>query len=198
MKNASRIFSVLVLALIVGVGVSWNDNVANAGAGQRAGANSNPISPGTYRIAVVNRKQVFDEYNKQKSEWTSLEKEREQKQAVVDRQSDAIEADKKKLAEDKSLTQAQKEALALKIQEDTLDYQNAFQKLQNEINMRADKFFAAMMRDVDAAVQEIGSEGNYHLIFEADPNPRSGSAVLYFSATIDITSQVVEKLNSGR
>jgi hypothetical protein len=48
---------------------------------------------------------------------------------------------------------------------------------------------------VDEAVRLIGSEGNYHLILEADPDPRSGSAVLHFSATIDITPQVIVRLN---
>lgn len=198
MKNATRLFSVLAIAAIAAAGFSWKIDIANAGPGNRGGTNAAPIRPEAYRIAVVHRKKAFDEYNKQKQEWAKLEKEREVKQAEVDKQSDAINEAQKKLSEDKDMSQADKEALALKIQEDTLDYQNAFQKLQNEINVQANKFFATMMEDVDAAVQSIGSEGNYHLIFEADPNPRSGTAVLYFSATIDITPQVIQRLNGGR
>lgn len=199
MKNATRIMSVLAILVVTVTGFSWKLDVANAGPGKRGGAAAAaPIRPEAYRIAVVNRKKAFDEYNKQKSAWATLEKEREAKQAVVDRQSDAITAATEKLKADKTMEQADKEAAALKIQEDTLDYQNAFTKLQNEINVQANKFFATMMEDVDAAVQAIGNEGNYHLIFEGDPNPRSGGAVLYFSATIDITPQVISKLNGGR
>jgi len=191
-------FSVLALVAVAAGGFLWKLDVASAGAGNRESANAAPIRADAYRIGVVNRKKVFDEYNKQKAQWSALEKEREKKQAIVDEQSKAIEAQQKRLAEEKNLSQADKEALALKIQQDTLDYQNAFQKLQTEINAQANKFFAQMMEEVDAAVQQIGSEGNYHLIFEADPNPRSGTAVLYFSPTIDITSEVVQRLNGGR
>lgn len=198
MKNATRILSVLAILAMTITGFAWNLNFANAGTGKSKGANAAPIRPEAYRIAVVNRKQAFDEYNKQKQSWAKLEKEREAKQAVVDKQSDAIIANQKKLVEDKAMSQADKEALAIKIQEDTLDYQNAFQKLQNEINLEADKFFASIMTEVDAAVQAVGSAGNYHLVFEADSNPRSGGAVLYFSATIDITPQVIQQLNGGR
>lgn len=197
MKNSTRILSVLAILAVTLTGLSWNLKSASAGTG-KAGANAAPIRPESYRIAVVNRKQAFDEYNKQKTSWAKLQKEREAKQAVVDKQSDAIIAAQKRLAEDKKMSQAEKETLAIKIQEDTLDYQNAFQKLQNEINLEADKFFASIMTEVDAAVQAVGSAGNYHLVFEADPNPRSGGAVLYFSATIDITPQVIQQLNGGR
>lgn len=197
MKNATRILSVLTILAIALTGFSWKIGIANAGPGKRA-VNAAPIRPDAYRIAVVNRKKVFDEYNKQKESWGKLEKEREQKQAKVDKLADAINKERKTLTEDKTISQTDKETRALKLQEDTLDYENAFRKLQNEINVQADKFFSRMMKDVDAAVQAVGSEGNYHLIFEADPNPRSGGAVLYFSATIDITPQVVQHLNGGR
>ncbi len=198
MKNATRIFSVLAVCAIALTGFSWKLDIANAGPGKRDAAAAAPIRPEAYRIAVVNRKKAFDDYKKQQTEWGALEKELEAKQAAADRQSDAINAAQKKFAEDKSLTQEQKEAMALKIQEDMLDYQTAFKKLQNEIDVAAKKFFDTMMKDVDAAIQTIGNEGNYHLIFESDPNPQARSAVLYFSATIDITPQVVALLNGGR
>lgn len=197
-KNITRTLSVIAILAIALTGFSWKISTANAGPGKRATAANAPIRPEAYRIGVVNRKKAFDDYEKQQAAWAKLEKERETKQAVVDKQSDAIIAAQKKLAEDKTMSQTDKETVALKIQEDTLDYQNAFQKLQNEINVRANRFFADMMKEVDASVQAVGSAGNYHLIFEADPNPRSGSAVLYFSATIDITPQVIQHLNSGR
>ncbi len=196
-KNAARIGSVVVLTAIALTGFTWNLNVANAGPGKRGDA-ATPIRAEAYRIAVVNRKKAFDEYKKQQIEWASLQKELDAKQKVADQQSDAINAAQKKFAEDKSLTKEQKEAMALKIQEDMLDYQTAFKKLQNEIDIAAKKFFDTMMKDVDAAVQAVGNEGNYHLIFEADPNPASGTAVLFFSATIDVTPQVIQKLNGGK
>jgi Skp family chaperone for outer membrane proteins len=91
------------------------------------------------------------------------------------------------------LSDQQKQDLRDKIESDFRKYQTEFKRLQGEIDSKSRKFFARMMEDIDAAVKEIGVSENYHLIFEADP--KSPTTVLYYSTTIDITSEVITRLN---
>ncbi len=149
-----------------------------------------------YKIGVVDRKQVFDDYNKQKEEWKALEAEKKDLQAEIDKLSDSITADKKRLEEGTGMTEEQKTELRDKIESDFRMYQTEFKRLQGEIDSKSRKFFLRMMEDIDAAIKEIGANENYHLILEGDPKVPNPS-VLYYSSTIDITSKVVERLNRG-
>ena len=151
---------------------------------------------GQYKIAVVNRKEVFDNYDKQKREWGDLEAEKKKLQDQIDQLSNTISADKKKLEDSAStMSEEQQQQLRDKIESDYRRYQTEFKRLQGEIDSKSRKFFGRMMEDIDAAVKEIGVSENYHLIFEADS--KSPTTVLYYSATIDITPEVITRLNKG-
>ncbi|GMV94513.1 MAG: hypothetical protein AMXMBFR82_42910 [Candidatus Hydrogenedentota bacterium] len=147
-----------------------------------------------YKIAVVDRKEVFDNYEKQKREWAELESEKKQLQDQIDSLSNTITADKDRLeSQASSMSEEQQQQLRDKIESDYRKYQTEFKRLQGEIDSKSRKFFARMMEDIDAAVNQIGANENYHLIFEADS--KSPTSVLYYSETIDITSRVIARLN---
>ncbi|MCC6697467.1 MAG: OmpH family outer membrane protein [Candidatus Hydrogenedentes bacterium] len=163
---------------------------------EKAAAAQAAPAGGQYKIAVVNRKQVFDNYDRQKREWDALEAEKKQLQTKIDALSDSITADKKKLEEGTGMTDEQKTTLRDKIESDYRMYQAEFKRLQGEIDSKSRKFFGTMMEDIDKAINAIGVAENYHLIFEADP--KSPTSVLYFSTTIDITTKVTDKLNGKK
>ncbi len=163
-------------------------------AAQQSGDSANASAAVPYKIAVVNRKEVFDNYDKQKREWQDLEAEKKKLQDQIDALSDTITAEKKRLEDEgDSMSEEDKTNLRDKIESDYRKYQTEFKRLQGEIDSKSRKFFGRMMEDIDAAVVEIGNAENYHLIFEADP--KSPTSVLYYSSTIDITSKVIERLN---
>lgn len=148
-----------------------------------------------YKIAVVDRKEVFDNYDKQKKEWADLEAEKKKLQDQIDTLSNTITADKERLeSQTSSMSEEQQQQLRDKIESDYRKYQTEFKRLQGEIDSKSRKFFARMMEDIDAAITAIGTAENYHLIFEADS--KSPTSVLYYSETIDITSRVIARLNS--
>lgn len=152
-------------------------------------------SAGQFKIAVVDRKEVFDNYDKQKREWGALEAEKKQLQEQIDTLSETITKDKERLeSQGSTMSEEQRQELRDKIETDYRKYQTEFKRLQGEIDSKSRKFFARMMEDIDAAVVAIGTSENYHLIFEADS--KSPTSVLYYSETIDITSRVVARLNS--
>jgi Skp family chaperone for outer membrane proteins len=167
---------------------------ASALANAQESSGAAKASAGQFKIAVVDRKVVFDSYDKQKREWEALELEKKTLQDQIDKLSNTITADKEKLENASSnLSDQQKQDLRDKIESDFRKYQTEFKRLQGEIDSKSRKFFARMMEDIDAAVKEIGVSENYHQIFEADP--KSPTTVLYYSTTIDITSEVITRLN---
>ena len=163
---------------------------------EKAAAAQAAPAGGQYKIAVVDRKQVFDNYERQKKEWGALEAEKKQLQDQIDALSNSITADKEKLEKGTGLTDEQKTELRDKIESDYRKYQAEFKRLQGEIDSKSRKFFATMMVDIDKAINEIGAAENYHLIFEADP--KSPTTVLYYSTTIDITTKVTARLNGTK
>ncbi|MCC6486771.1 MAG: OmpH family outer membrane protein [Candidatus Hydrogenedentes bacterium] len=163
---------------------------------QEKAAAAQAAPAGQFKIAVVNRKQVFDNYDRQKKEWAALEAEKKSLQTQIDALSDSMTADKKKLEEGTGMSDDQKTTLRDKIESDYRKYQAEFKRLQGEIYSKSRKFFGTMMEDIDKAINEIGVAENYHLIFEADP--KSPTSVLFYSTQIDITSKVTAKLNGAK
>jgi hypothetical protein len=49
--------------------------------------------------------------------------------------------------------------------------------------------------EVERAIDEIGKSGNYHIILNARKD--SGGAVLYYAEPLNITQNVLSKLNGG-
>jgi Skp family chaperone for outer membrane proteins len=165
---------------------------AAAGGQQPAGAGA-ASAQAPYKIAVVNRKEAFDAYERQKTEWQRLEDEKNKRQADIDALSKKIEEDKKRYEAGTGMTQEQKDQLKEQIEADFRKYQNQFRDAQSEIDSKSRKFFAQMMEEIDQAIQEIGAQENYHLIMECDR--KAATSVIYFSTTIDITPKVIAHLN---
>lgn len=176
------------MCVIVCLALAWAASMVRAAAQNE--------SAGQYRIAVVNRKEVFDNYDKQKEEWKTLEAEKAKLQVDIDKLSDSIAADKKKYDDDKSLSEEQRQALEDKIESDYRRYRTEFEQAQREMDSKTRRFFNRMMEEIDRGVQEVGSNENYHLIMEADP--KSNTSVLYYSNTINITSKVIAHLNGAK
>lgn len=154
-------------------------------------------SAASLKVGVVDRKVVFDSYNKQKQEFAALEKEVQGLQGQIDALSQQIEADKgkyEKAKQDRSMTDEQLDELEQKIKSDFRKYQTEFKRLQAEIDSQHARLIKKIKGEIDAVIAEVGVNESFDLILEGDL--KSGTGVLYFSSKIDITSKVVEALNS--
>jgi len=151
---------------------------------------------GDYKIGIVNIKEVFDAYEKQKDEYAELEQERDERQKVIDQISSKIEAAQKRHTEQKSTLPSQ-ELLALEeeIESDFGRYQAEFKRLQDEIDRREKKLLESLFKEIHEAVGEVGAQANYHLILEGGQTGRSG--VLYSSTTLNMTRQIIDALNAS-
>lgn len=194
MSNVVR--TSLKAALVVTIALVALSGAALAAEGQKpAQAQAAPAkADGQYKIGVVNRKEVFDSYNKQKQGLAALEEQKNKLQVDIDALSKSIEAKKDKYEKEKDkMSEDDRTKLKDEITREYGEYQAQFKLKQQDIDRQSQRFVREIMQDIDNAVTQIGNQQNYHLILEADPN--SATSVIYFSTGLDVTSQVITLLN---
>ena len=74
-----------------------------------------------------------------------------------------------------------------KMQENLQTYE---QQIQQEILKKRQELLGPMLKKVDEAVDAVGKEGKYHMIFD-----ESGGAILYTLPSQDVTELVKKKLD---
>lgn len=149
---------------------------------------------GAYKIGVVNMREVFQQYNRQKSEYEKLKSDQEAAQAEIDKISNEIETLKKDYdARKATMAPAEREQVELSITSKLSTYQAEFKKLQDTIDLKERKLLKDLFQEINTAVQEVGQAESYHLILEAGSD--GGNAVLYYASSLNLTSRVIEHLN---
>jgi Skp family chaperone for outer membrane proteins len=146
------------------------------------------------KIAVINKKTVFDNYKNRATEWDALEAEKNALQKEVDALREQVNSGRKQLRENKTLTEQQRQELVDKVAADERTYEDKWRRAQGEIDEKSDKFFSRILDQINEGVRELGSAENYKIIFDSDP--KAGTPVLYFDPALDITKKVTDHLNS--
>ena len=190
-KTRARVLGALVVVLGCAVSASGQETAPGAPGGMDA----QTANTAGYKVRVVDRKRVFDEHRATQRKLDALAKERDEKQAEIDKLSAAVQTKKDQFEEQKdSMTDEQRTALEEEIRTLFQEYRDQFDRLQREINEGHRKIIAQGQREIDEAVHTLGEEEDCHLVLEGDPKANGG--VLYYSKTIDMTSKVIAFLNS--
>lgn len=185
MNKGANLLSLLTVCGLVGL---------VALSGTAFGQENTDSREGQYKIAVVNRKEAFDGYNKQKEEFAKLEKEMADMQTELDKVKARLDAKKDEYDQNKdNMTEEQQEDLKAGYQQDLIQYESQVKESQKQLDVKSNNLMRRMKSDIDKVIQDIGREENYHIILEGDPNNPMG--VLYYHAAIDITPKVVMRLN---
>lgn len=186
MKLRKSLLALLVVAVVAASGHLF---VGAAHAQEGASASS-----GQYKMAVVDRKKVFDGYTKKQAEWDQLAAE---KKVVEDNLNKRIDATTQKreayIKSRASLSEEQRMAQEADLNREISDINLEGQNKQREITAKGEKIIRKYTAEINAAIQTIGQTENYHLIFESDT---AISSVVYFTTTIDITQKVLDYVNS--
>jgi Skp family chaperone for outer membrane proteins len=158
-------------------------------------------TPGGYRIGVVNVKQVFDNYQKQKDLYEELRKTRDEMQAPITALSEEITKDQDRYKQKQdSMSEAERKVLEEKIEANVTKYRAEFDRAQQDINRQEKKLNEQVFQEIYLAIGEVGAQGNYHLVFEsgetAAPIPARSGGLLYHSTTLNMTQKVIEHLNA--
>lgn len=150
---------------------------------------------GGFKIGVVNIKEIFDGYDKQKDRYATLEKIQIEAQKPIDEMSKKIEADKKYYEENAAkLSEDERRDMRDRIERDFTEYQTEFKRQQDELDRQEKRLAEELFADIYKAIEAIGLNDNYHLIFEAGAPGRT--ALPYFSTTLNMTQRVVQHLNA--
>ncbi len=175
----------IVFALAIG-GMGWT---------MQSSAAQDSAAGNTYKIGVVDLQRVLADYDKRKQKYEELQAEVEKLQADIDALSKTIE-DNKKYYEEGKATMSEDERFKLResIENDYTKYQIELKSRQSKIDNMEERVLKEVFEDIQQAISEIAEKENYHLVLNANRGPRG--SVLYHSATIDVTSAVLAKLNS--
>ena len=178
-------FALIIVAVTAALCVSY----ASIGFAQDVG------QQGGYRIGVVDRKAVYDAYQRQIDQMSRIEQEVTQREQEIDEMLERVEGKRERyLAQRDSMPEDEALELRDEIDRDLRAVMGQREDWEREIQRRADRLISQIRAEIDQAVQEIGVEENYHLILDGDPGIPSG--VLYFSSTMNMTGRVIERLNS--
>ncbi len=150
---------------------------------------------GGYRIGVVDRKAVYDAYQRQIDEMGRIEQQINQREQEIDEMLERVEAKRERYrAQRESMPEDEALELRDEIERDLRSVMSQREDWERDIQRHADRVISQLRGEIDQAVQEIGVEENYHLILDGDAGIPSG--VLYYSSTMNMTGRVIERLNS--
>lgn len=157
----------------------------------RAQAQNAPAGSGQYKIAVVDFRKVMADYPKRQAEYARLEGEMKKLQTELDKMAAEIDSLKNTLEKGKdTMSESDRSTARNQLASKISDWEARRKTNQDTIDLEERNIIEAVTREVRAVIQEIGTAENYHLILDCS-SPRS---VLYFSAPMDITSKVLERL----
>jgi len=159
---------------------------------------------GEYKIGVVDTREVFDNFDKQKVEYDKL-------RAAVKKAQDPIDALSVQITEDRARYNAEKDtmleedrkALEEVIESAVTRYRAEFKRAQEDVDRQEKKLLRNLLEEIQVAIQEVGLKEDYHLIFESGQNNASGIAgrtggLLYSSTTLNMTQRVIDHLNEQK
>lgn len=147
-----------------------------------------------YKIAVVDRKAVYDAYEKQQDQMEQLDQLVRQREQEIDQMLSDVQ-ERQEQFEQQQADMSETEALTQRddIERELRQIQRQHEEWDSEINRQANRLISQLQAEINEVVQQIGVEENYHLILDADPNI---GGVLYHSSPLNMTSRVIERVNS--
>ncbi|MFO7975532.1 MAG: OmpH family outer membrane protein [Candidatus Hydrogenedentota bacterium] len=151
-----------------------------------------------WKIAVVDRKAVFNEYKKQQEKMAKLEGELETMQDELDAMSEKIQAAKDAYLEKRdSMSETERDAEKSRIQQEFVAYESELKSRQAKMDAKTAALIKEVKNDIDLAIAKYGEDNAYHLILEGDADPKSRTAVLFYHSRIDITLEIQRILNEA-
>ena len=155
-------------------------------------------SVSNWRIAVVDRKAVFSNYEKQIKQMATLEAELEGMQKELDTMSAKIQTAKDEYLENRdNMTEPQRDARKSEIQQEFVAYEAELKSRQAQMDSKTASLIKEVKNDIDVAIAKYGEDKDYHLILESDADPKSRTAVLYYHSAIDVTGDIQQILNDA-
>lgn len=152
-------------------------------------------SSGGYKIGVVDIQVVVRDYKKREQEYQKLQQEVNERQKEIDSLSTEIEGMKEQYKQKQESGASSEELFELESRVETryATYQSQLSILQREIDRMEAEVLEAVFSDIEKAITEYANSNNYHIILNGRGGPRG--TVLYHAPAVDVTSDILTKLN---
>jgi Skp family chaperone for outer membrane proteins len=151
-----------------------------------------------WKIAVVDRNTVFNEYKKQQDKMANLEAELKTMQDELDAMSEKIQTAKDTYLEKRdNMSETERDAEKSRIQQEFVAYEAELKSRQATMDAKTAALIKEVKKDIDLAIAQYGDDNDYHLILEGDADPKSRTSVLYYHSKIDITLEIQRILNEA-
>jgi len=149
---------------------------------------------GSYKIGVVDMSTLVNESNKRKAKYDELQQEVDRLQTEIDAMSKRIEKAKEDFeAQRQTMTDDQRFEKRSQIESDFAQYRSELDRRQRLIDTQEERVLKEVVDDIDRVVAKVAEDEGYHLILNASKGPRA--TVMFHSATIDLTSRVLQIIN---
>lgn len=141
------------------------------------------------RVGVVDLRQALFSSEDAKTFSESLQKNFAGDEVRVREAQEAARKLQERLEKDGAMmNESERETLAAEFQEKVEEFNFLKQRLDSTVNERKQAFLEQARPEVDAAIQELLEENNLDLILPSE-------AVVYAKPDMNLTSQLLEKLN---
>lgn len=146
------------------------------------------------RVYVVDMQRVINESLVGKAARSNLEADAKKREAVLEKSRKELA----KLGEDLQKQGALLSADALEEKRRVYakrerDFQRLVEDQRAEVGKRQDAEMVKVIKEIDAAIAEVGAKGGYPFIIEKDPR-----LVLHANARLDLTAEVVKALDAKK
>lgn len=183
-----------VLLGVLGIGLAGVTVLTSVGVAQDR---SDEPALGQYKIGIVDRKAVYDAYEKRKDEFEELEAEKNRLQEDLDGMLEEIGTLRQQFENGEgTMAEEERSRLSETINSQIDRFTTERERSQRQIDRKGAKLITSLKEEIDLAAQEIGVKGNYHLILDSGQDPKlQGRDVVYYSSTLNMTQKVIDLLN---
>ncbi len=158
-----------------------------------------PAHAAELKIATVDLNRVVNEMKEGKQAQERLRAMAQGKQAEINQ----LEAQIRSLTEEYQakaavMNEAARADLERRIQEAQMNYQQTGMRLQGELQQAEAQVMEGLMAKVRAEAAKLAAERGYSLIIDAaGPTAGGFSPVIYAHGSLDVTDELIARLNAG-
>ncbi len=145
------------------------------------------------KVAVIDVQRIITESGTGKAALAQLEAWGKEQQNKLNARKDEIDQLQKRIAEGQlSLAEDRLADLKKDLETKSIEVRRAADDAQREFNQRQERALGEIERKVMPIIQKVGQEGGYTMILR-----KFDSGLVYASDEIDITAQIISRLDAG-
>jgi outer membrane protein len=148
---------------------------------------------GELKIGFVDLQRALNECDAGKGARERFLGEMEAKQARLRKEKEALdnkreEFDKKAMV----LREKERQSMEQQLEDQGLAFKRKYEDYQKELKRMDSEYTGSILRDLEAVIGTVGSDGGYTVIFEMQ-----NSGIIYGDPSADLTDEIIRRYNAS-